>query len=133
MKKLLLATAILFFTGFTALFLYANLRSLSITERLEPVALVTYHLAAPDNAAEATLSTRIRSVKGVTACAVNLASNLLSVTYQHHKLSAGQLKLDIEQQTGLSLKDAPVAASGGCPVHKVAGWYHSTLDFLRIH
>jgi len=132
MKKLLRYSLIALGLAFAGFFAYANLRPLSVTERLEPVALATWHVNGTP-AAGNDLSAVVKVMPEVTACAVNKNTGLLSVTYKYRHMPADELESAIEHRTGLALETVEAAPSGGCPVHRIAGWYHGALQSLRIH
>jgi hypothetical protein len=128
--KLFKITSIALFAAFSALFIYANVRGLSITEQLDPIHLVSFDLKYELSSDEETmLERRISTTPGVTACTIH--DHTASVTFHPQVIDEVTLSLLLEDgKSSVSRKEFATAAKG-CPVHELAFSFNqfiSTLD-----
>lgn len=80
--KTLKITLAVLLPGFLALFSYANLRAVSITEKLAPVQLISFTYRGELNEeARSAVEKKITHTPGVTSCTVNEKSKTASIIY----------------------------------------------------
>jgi hypothetical protein len=134
--KVLKMTIFILSAGFLVLFGYANLRVLSVTERLKPVELTSFRLKGDMSEGNlSALEKTLENTAGVTACTINGKSETACVIYHKHMVNESKLaSLLASSLTHVEKKDL-AAAGGGCPVHQASASFSklmATLD-LRSH
>jgi hypothetical protein len=131
MKPLKIASITLF-SAFLALFLYANVRRLSMTEQLPIVHLASFELQGElSPREESLLENKISITPGVTACTINKESHTASVTFYPERIDEVTLSLLLADGVNTVKKKAFSAQAGGCPVHELSFLFNqfiSTLD-----
>jgi 23S rRNA pseudoU1915 N3-methylase RlmH len=125
--------------GFTAVsvlllaFAYANVRTLSPTERLERVHLASFELKGDLNETERkTLETKIKSESGVTACAISKEKNLATVIYHPKQISTETLAIKFATVGKMDATKIELPTTGGCPVHAASSSVSSFLAVLDL-
>ena len=131
MKTLKITLAVLLL-GFLALFSYANLRTVSITERLAPVQLISFtYNAALNEEARSAVEKKITETPGVTSCSINGKSKTASIIYHDDVVEESTLAgLLAKASTGVQRKE--LATSGGCPVHAATASFSQLIAALDI-
>ncbi|HEY9048998.1 MAG TPA: hypothetical protein VIN08_24025 [Ohtaekwangia sp.] len=117
--------------AFIALFAYANLRQLTITEKLKPVNLVSYSLTGNfDQHIRDNLERKINSVTGVTAFTINPEGTTASVIYHPGEVTEDALSVLLSEYISIQKKE--LASTGGCPVHQVSASFHQLITQLDL-
>jgi 5,10-methylenetetrahydrofolate reductase len=132
MKAIKISTLVIV-AGFVGLFGYANLRQLSVVEKLKPVKLISWDIAQSLNASEKQkLEQRISAVPGITACSFSKEGNVATVIFHPEKISESTVEAALlkEKKFDVSLRD--LSASAGCPIHKINSSLYSFLSSLDI-
>jgi hypothetical protein len=130
MKTLRITSAILA-VAFIALILYANLRHLSVTERLKHVQLVSFNLSGSlSDKSRVSLTEKISSSPGVTACSINPEGTIASVIYYPDEVDEATLNALLSTQCNTEKRE--LAAVGGCPVHQVNASVQQFVSMLDL-
>jgi hypothetical protein len=130
MTKYIKFTILGLFAAVTLLFLFANLRQASPTEKLKPVSLATFDLhGALALSSSYDLQEKLKQTIGVTACRVSCKGKIASVVYHPDVVNIQSLREKIVS-VGFSpsIKTFEKTASG-CPVH---GWANSLNRFVSM-
>lgn len=119
--------AILLFT-----FIYANARTLSLSENLEEVDLITYTLSENLSIGESMdLENKFNTTVGVTACSVSKEGDKISLIFHPAVISEEELTSQLIGYENRVAAPVVYAEAGACPVHQVTGsvaWLISALD-----
>jgi hypothetical protein len=111
---------------------YANIRTISPSEKLKPVQLTTFVIQGEltDDTAQQ-LQKNLDLQEGITAAKVNVRGNLASIVHHTDVISQKELKnlISTATQSEVSLKKFE-AKSGGCPVHAVGGSFSNLVALL---
>ncbi|MEO7989942.1 MAG: hypothetical protein ABI663_10400 [Chryseolinea sp.] len=119
--------------GFVGLFGYANIRQLSISEKLKAVHLASFTLKGNLNSEEKlALEKKVSALAGVTACSVNREGNIVSVIFYPEQTNETTLASLLSNQGKLTVTQKQLAISGGCPVHKVNANFSAFVAVLDI-
>ena len=86
--KILKISSLIFATSVVALFGYANLRKLSVVEKLRPVQLISFDIRSEMSPIERMqLEKKLSSVAGVTACSLSDEGNVASIIFHPEKIN----------------------------------------------
>jgi len=132
--KLIKITALILFTLVISVFIYANVRSISPSEKLKRVQLATFTLTKEMKVQEAnTLQQILANSAGVTACKVNPVSRLASFVYQPEVISEQSLQemLSDKSRQNVSVKIFD-QVRGGCPVHAIGNSFNAFISKLDL-
>jgi hypothetical protein len=132
--KVLKITALVLAAGFLALFGYANLRVLSIAEKLKPVELTSFRLYGEMNEQTlADLEKKIENTEGVTACTINGKSETACIIYYQDIVSESMLTSLLTNKSTMRVEKKDLAASGGgCPVHQAGASISQLIAVLDL-
>src|SRR5688572_29321015 len=90
--RILKILSIVAVTAFVAVFTYANVRSISPTERLKQIHLASFKMSGELTSLERiSLEKKVTNMKGVTACSINPSATTASVTFYPDAVSEGTL------------------------------------------
>ena len=118
---------------FAGLFAYANLRQLSITEKLKTVDLASYRLEGVMTPAErSALEQKISSLPGVTACSVNKEGRLASVLFHRQEIDETQLASVLSNKGQRQVAQKTLQTSGGCPVQGMNAALYTFISVLDL-
>lgn len=118
---------------FAGLFAYANLRPLSIAERLKTVDLAAYRLKGMMTPAErSALEQKISALPGVTACSVNKEDRVASVLFHRKEIDEVQLARQLSNKGQWQVAQKTLQASGGCPVHGMTTTLYTFISVLDL-
>jgi hypothetical protein len=132
MKTLKMITLIVL-VGFAALFGYANMRHLSISEKLKSVNLASFTLEGDLKAEQKlALEKKISALDGVTACSVSREGNVASVIFHPEQINETKLASLLSNEGRLTVTEKQLATSGGCPVHKLNANFSALIASLDI-
>lgn len=128
--KILSLSLVVMFAG---LFAYANLRHLSITEKLETVDLASYQLEGTMTPAERlALEQKISTLHGVTACSINKDGRVASVLFHRKKINEAQLAGYLSNKGRRQVAQKKLQTSGGCPVPGITTAFHTFISTLDL-
>jgi hypothetical protein len=131
--KTLKTTMLILLVAFVGLFGYANIRQLSISEKLKAVHLASFTLKGGLKSEEKlALEKKVSASAGVTACSVNREGNVASVIFYPGQTNETTLASLLSNDGQIIVTQKHLAASGGCPVHKVNANFSAfvaVLDF----
>ena len=133
MKTIKIVTLV-FLTGFIALFGYANLRRLSVIEKLRPVNLTSVKIEGAMSAQERIeLERKISTSPGVTACSLSKDGNVASIIFYPEKTSVKKLNHLLSTDGKYLVSPIELSASGGgCPIHQLNSSIHEFITVLDI-
>jgi len=118
---------------FAGLVVYANLRPLSIAEKLKTVDLASYRLEGLMTPAErSALEQKISALPGVTACSVNKEGRVASVLFRRKEIDEAQLASHLSNQGQWQVAQKTLQASGGCPVHGMTASFYAFISVLDL-
>ena len=109
---------------------YANLRPLSVTEKLKQTALVSFRLHGnlPTEKLRA-LEKQISQHPGITACTINRKGNTAAVIY-HSQETSVKVIADLFQAQDIQVNEKDLIPSPGCPVHAANGIIAQVISTL---
>lgn len=120
-------------TAFVVVFAYANIRTLSPTEKLKQIHLASFKLKGEMSSAEvADLEKKVSNMSGVTACSINRGGTIASVTFHPDVVSEETLSATLSNNNQLGITKKEFATSGGCPVHQVSASVNHFLTILDL-
>jgi hypothetical protein len=115
------------------LFAYANLRPLSITEKLKTVDLASYRLEGVMTPAErSALEQKISALPGVTACSVNNEGRVASVLFHRKEIDEAQLARQLSNKAQWQVTQKTLQTSGGCPVNGATAALYAFISVLDL-
>jgi hypothetical protein len=124
--------AVLLFT-----FIYANARTLSLSENLEEVDLITYTLNENLSLAESLdIENKFGATAGVTACTVSKEGDKISLIFHPTTISKAELTSTLIGYESRVSTPVVYAEAAACPVHKVTGsveWFIAVLDLRNYN
>ena len=128
-KIILLAGAV----GFAGLFAYANIRQLSLTEKLKHVKLASFNLKGDMNETEMfQLEKKISNVPGITACSLSKDGTTASVIFYPEDVNENLLTNLLSNDGKINVSQRILSTSGGCPVHKLGASFQSVIASLDV-
>ncbi|MES2588151.1 MAG: hypothetical protein V4622_04170 [Bacteroidota bacterium] len=128
-KRLLLTFGMVFLT----LFVWANWEESTITEKLPTINLVTFDLSSlKDENSFALIQEEFNSKKGVTACAVNSKSKLVTFTFYPDVTSKEELLDDLQSLGGKSVCMKIFPSKAGCPVQGTKDFFGKIKESLKF-
>jgi len=112
------------------LFGYANLRTLSVIEKLKPVNLTSLRIeGAISTQGRLDLEKKISASPGVTACTLSNEGNVASIIFYPEQSSVETLTHLLSDNGKLTVSPIELPTTGGCPVHKL----NSSIDkFITV-
>lgn len=116
-----------------ALFMYANVRQLSATEKLKSVHLASFMWGSnvtPE--IKTSLQKKISSVPGVTACSINAEGDGAAILFYPDQVNESQLAGILSGTAHLAVAQKALPTSGGCPVHNLDASFSRFLSALDI-
>ncbi|SHH32372.1 hypothetical protein SAMN04488109_3700 [Chryseolinea serpens] len=115
------------------LFTYANLRPLSVAEKLPTVDLASYRLKGPMTPAERlALEQKMSALPGVTACSVNKEGRVASVLFHRKEIDEAQLARQLSNKGQWRVAQKALQTSGGCPMHGMTAPFHAFISVLDL-
>jgi hypothetical protein len=115
------------------LFAYANLRPLSVAEKLKPVDLASYRLKGVMTLAQrSALEQKISALPGVTACTVNKEGRVASVIFHRKEIDETQLARHLSNNGQFQVAQKALQNSGGCPVHGMTASLYAFISVLDL-
>jgi hypothetical protein len=132
--RLLKITALTMISASVLLFLYANLRKVSPSEKLRHVSLATFSVEQKlSEEIVANLQKEIKSTNGVTACKINGDGQIASVIYHADVISEKSLQDKISRITNLKISIKSFEnTGGGCPVDKFGSSFSGLVSALDL-
>ncbi|MBL0740282.1 hypothetical protein [Chryseolinea lacunae] len=118
---------------FAALFVYANVRQLSATEKLKSVHFASFTWGSDVTpVTKLSLHQKINSVPGVTACSISQEGTGAAVIFYPDQVTETQLATLLATTTHLAVSQKELPTSGGCPVHNLDASFHRFISALDI-
>ena len=115
-----------------AVFLYANLRSLSLTELNKPIHLKIFSInQIPDTLQAASIKSTLK-IQGVTANSINPKAQTVSVTYNPDMVSETKIMELISLNGQFEVAEKRFAPTPVCPVPPLQALKNHVLDAFRI-
>jgi len=125
--------ALILAAGFAGLLGYANVRHLSVTEKLKRVHLVSFNLKGEINSTEALLlEKKVSTTPGITSCSVNKDGNVASVIFYPDQVTEQILASLLSNEGKLTVSGRKLSSSEGCPVHQLSYSFHEFLTLLDV-
>lgn len=125
--------ALILIAAFVCLFGYANVRRLSITEKLKQVNLVSFSLKGDISQAEKVqLEKNISAIAGITACSLNKEGDAASIIFYPEQVNEQRLSSLLSNKGKLKVSLKKLSVSGGCPIHQLSGSFHEFITALDI-
>lgn len=131
--KTLKISSLIVATTVVALFGYANLRELSVVEKLRPVQLISFDIRTEVSPVDRMqLEKKLSSAAGVTACSLSEEGNVASIIFHPEKIKEETIAdlLSHEGKLKISLRD--LAVSPGCPIHNLNSSFQEFISALDI-
>jgi len=117
---------------FAGIFVYANLRPLSVAEKMKPVHLATFRLEGKMSDGEwSSLEQTVHDMHGVTACTINEKSHVASVLYYPDKTNEAALA-GVLAARNRKIEKRTLQTSGGCPVHGITASVQAFMARLDL-
>jgi hypothetical protein len=118
---------------FAGLFAYANLRPLSITEKLKTVDLASYRMEGLMTPSErSALEQKISALPGVTACSVNKEGRVASVLFHRKEIDETQLASHLSNKGQWQVAQKTLQSSRGCPAHGMTTALYTFISVLDL-
>jgi hypothetical protein len=134
--KIFKITILCVLTALISLLSYANFRTLSPTEKLEQVQLVSFNLQGEMSANDKIiLEKSVSSAPGISACSIGSKGDVASVIYYPEKTDTTIISGLLSDGGRISVAPRDLSTSGGCPVHKVSASIDhlmAALDFRKF-
>ncbi|MBK7856060.1 MAG: hypothetical protein IPJ79_15295 [Bacteroidetes bacterium] len=118
-----------------AFFIYANTRTLSVSEKVKPVTLAAYQTdKALTNENLAQLKTNSAQLKNkITAMAATSGNNVIGITYYSDLISSSEIASTLESNNSFDLSEITFQSSGkSCPISGIKAQWNSLLNAYRI-
>lgn len=126
-------SVIVFSIGVISILCYANLRTLSPTEKLKKVNLASFHLKGNLSADEKkNIEEHVNHTPGVTACSLNAEGNMATVIFYPDRTNESAVAGLLSNAGKLLVTQKQLSTSGGCPIPKITASMNrfiSALDF----
>jgi hypothetical protein len=131
--KILKISPLIFAISVAALFGYANLRKLSVSEKLPRVQLISFDIRGEISPVDRTqLEKKLSSVPGVTACSLSDEGNVASVIFHPEKINEATITDVLSQEGKLNISLRDLAVSPGCPIHNLNSSFQEFISALDI-
>ena len=133
MKKTIKYLLISIATVFVILVIYANVRTIPLSESVKSIRLATFDLKGLDDKSKAeALQKKIGSAPGVTACTFNAKGNIAAIAFHPDETNQVQL-MNLIAVSGACVATPKMFLDGPkCPVDGVFGFWHHLLNTLRF-
>jgi len=131
-RKLIKTTLVSVFIIFFGFFVYANLHPMTLSDKVAPVKFL---LLSIDNEKDIETNVqKIQDMNGVTACAYNKDSKLMSLSYQYIDINESELLSDVSTLLDdKELKTTSISSKGsGCPYHATLGFFSKVDYYLNL-
>ena len=114
-------------------FAYANTRTLSLSETLDQVDLITYTLSEKLSTGESLdLENKFFTTPGVTACTVSREGDKVSLIFHPETISEKELTSMLSGYENRIATPIVYAEAGGCPVHQMTGSVDRLMSVLDL-
>jgi hypothetical protein len=131
--KILKISSLIFAISVLALFGYANLRILSVVEKLRPVQLISFDVRGEIGPGDRMqLEKKLSSVAGVTACSLSDEGNIASIIFHPEKINEETITELLSQEGKLNVSLRDLTASPGCPIHNLNSSFQEFISALDI-
>ena len=131
--RVLKITTIVFSIGALSILCYANLRTLSPTEKLKKVNLASFLLKGNLSAEEKKkIEEHVNNTPGVTACSLNAEGNTATVIFYPDHINESAVAYLLSNAGKITVTQKQLSTSGGCPIPKITASMNrfiSALDF----
>ena len=129
--KILKISSLVFAISVATLFGYANLRKLSVVEKLQPVQLISFDIRGEISPVDRMqLEKKLSSVSGVTACSLSDEGNVASVIFHPEKINEETITDLLSKEGKLNISFRDLAVSPGCPIHNLNSSFQNLLAHL---
>lgn len=116
-------------------FIYANMRTVSLSEKVKPVMLTAYQSDKPLTE-ENLIQLKSNSVKlknKITAMAAAAGNNVVGITYYNDLISSTEIANTLMSNNTFALSEIKFQSSGkSCPVHGLQAEWYSLLNAYRV-
>jgi len=131
--KIIKILALVLAAGLAGLISYANVRHLSLAEKLKRVNLASFNLKGEISTTEMLqLEKKMSAIPGITACSLNKEGNVAFIIFYPEQLNEDMLTNMLSSEGKLNVSPRELSTSGGCPIHQLGSSFHEFLTVLDI-
>lgn len=118
---------------FLSLFVWANWEESTITEKLPPINMATFDLSSLKNENSfALIKEEFTDKKGISACAVNSNSKLVTFAFYPHITSEVKLLSELKSLGGTSVCMKTFPSKAGCPIQGTKDFFGKIKQSLKV-
>lgn len=125
-----------FFTAlilFSSLFIWANLSTSTLTEKLAKIEIKTYDLSKVKNEASfEAIEKNLRNKRGITAFSLNKTSKLVGITYNPKMIESDYLLSDLKRVGGNEIQEKTFPQKAACPVQGATSFIAGIKESLKV-
>lgn len=118
---------------FVSLFVWANWEKSTLTENLAPINMVTFDLSSlKKENSFSVIKEEFTGKKGISACAVNMDSKLVTFAFYPNLISQEELLSELQNLGGRSICMKIFPSKAGCPVQGTKDFFGKIKLALKV-